>query len=173
MRSHTVKAGDTFYRIARNHDTTVEALQRANPGIDPARLRIGQKLKVPGKEAAVAPRDKPPAAPREAGAGTAPPPPPPPALPAETRRSTQPPLPPPPPDPPVPPPVEPVVEETDMRLVRTTEPITYGAFAARHGTTVEALNEINGLQLSASSLLAKDSELYAPVKRRVSPVNAR
>lgn len=42
-----VEAGDTFYSIARAVDTTVDELARANPGVDPNNLQIGQLLCLP------------------------------------------------------------------------------------------------------------------------------
>jgi LysM repeat protein len=44
---HTVKSGDTFEKIANKHGTTIEALMQANPGMDPRRLQIDQKLRLP------------------------------------------------------------------------------------------------------------------------------
>ena len=52
MKEHTVVRGDTYTKIARDYGTTISALQRANPGIDPAKIRPGMKLNVPGPEAA-------------------------------------------------------------------------------------------------------------------------
>jgi serine-type D-Ala-D-Ala carboxypeptidase/endopeptidase (penicillin-binding protein 4) len=46
-RTYTVRAGDTLDRIARSNGTTVAALQRANPGVDPRRIRPGQRLNLP------------------------------------------------------------------------------------------------------------------------------
>jgi LysM repeat protein len=40
--------------------------------------------------------------------------------------------------------------------------MTFGEFAAKHGTDIARLNELNGLDLDASTLLAKGSELYVP-----------
>lgn len=42
----TVKRGDTLQRIAANHRTTLEALQKLNPMKDPNRLALGQTLRV-------------------------------------------------------------------------------------------------------------------------------
>ena len=42
----TVKRGDTLQRIAANHRTTLEALQKLNPLKDPNRLALGQTLRV-------------------------------------------------------------------------------------------------------------------------------
>lgn len=44
---YTIRAGDTFYSIARRFNTTVEALREANPGVDPDALLIGQQICVP------------------------------------------------------------------------------------------------------------------------------
>src|SRR5690554_5590600 len=45
---YTVRAGDTFFSLAQRFNTTVEAIQRANPGVDPDRLQIGQVICIPG-----------------------------------------------------------------------------------------------------------------------------
>lgn len=45
--SYTIRAGDTFFSIARRFGTTVAALQAANPGVDPNRLQVGQQICVP------------------------------------------------------------------------------------------------------------------------------
>lgn len=42
--------------------------------------------------------------------------------------------------------------------------MSYGAFAAKHGTTPERLNQLNGLDLDARTVLAKGSELYVPAQ---------
>lgn len=49
MRSttHTVKKGDTYYSIASRYGVSTDSLQRANPGVDPRQLRIGQQVIVP------------------------------------------------------------------------------------------------------------------------------
>jgi len=44
---YTIRAGDTFFSLARRFGTTVEAIQRANPGVDPDRLQIGQVICIP------------------------------------------------------------------------------------------------------------------------------
>ena len=44
---YTVKAGDTFYKLAIWYNTTVSAIERANPCADPYNLRIGEKLCIP------------------------------------------------------------------------------------------------------------------------------
>ncbi|MFO8060644.1 MAG: LysM peptidoglycan-binding domain-containing protein [Bacillota bacterium] len=46
-RQYTIEAGDTLFRLADHHNTTVDAIIDANPGIDPDRLRIGQRICLP------------------------------------------------------------------------------------------------------------------------------
>lgn len=46
---YTIVAGDTLYRLAIRFNTTVEAILRANPGIDPNRLFVGQRICIPGR----------------------------------------------------------------------------------------------------------------------------
>ena len=47
MKVHTVKRGETVWRISKRYETTVGAIQRANKLGDPTRIRVGQKLLVP------------------------------------------------------------------------------------------------------------------------------
>jgi len=47
--SYTIEAGDTLGRIARKFHVTVRDLQRMNPGKDPDRLRVGQKIWIYGE----------------------------------------------------------------------------------------------------------------------------
>ncbi len=44
---YTVRPGDTLFSIARAFYTTVSAIVTANPGIDPDRINVGQRLTVP------------------------------------------------------------------------------------------------------------------------------
>ena len=44
---YTIKAGDTFYNIARTFGISLNSLLAANPGVDPNRLFIGQVICVP------------------------------------------------------------------------------------------------------------------------------
>lgn len=45
--TYQIRAGDTFFSIARRFNTTVEALIAANPGVDPNRLMVGQIICLP------------------------------------------------------------------------------------------------------------------------------
>ena len=42
--THTVKRGDTIYRIAKMHQTTVPEILVLNPGINPYNLNVGDEL---------------------------------------------------------------------------------------------------------------------------------
>lgn len=44
---YTIVSGDTLSALARRYNTTVSAIEAANPGIDPDRLYIGQKICIP------------------------------------------------------------------------------------------------------------------------------
>jgi LysM repeat protein len=44
---YVVVAGDTLAKIAKAHGVTLKALEAANPGVDPKKLKIKQKLVVP------------------------------------------------------------------------------------------------------------------------------
>jgi murein DD-endopeptidase MepM/ murein hydrolase activator NlpD len=47
---YVVQPGDSLYAIAQRFGLTLESLQAANPGVDPAALAVGQALAVPGFE---------------------------------------------------------------------------------------------------------------------------
>ena len=57
---YVVAHGDTFSSIAKNKKVSVKALTEANPGVEPTKLQIGQKLHIPA-----------PTAPAVAATGTA------------------------------------------------------------------------------------------------------
>jgi len=46
--SYTVVAGDSLWKLAKKHNTTVEAIQTAN-GLSDSNIRIGQTLIIPGR----------------------------------------------------------------------------------------------------------------------------
>ena len=48
MPSYTIKAGDTFTTIAKAHNTSVAAIEAANPGVSSNHLQIGQVIQLPG-----------------------------------------------------------------------------------------------------------------------------
>lgn len=42
-----VERGDTFYKIAQQTGTTIQALRQANPGVNPNNLQPGTRLCIP------------------------------------------------------------------------------------------------------------------------------
>ncbi len=54
-RQYVVVKGDSFYKIARANRVSMKALADANPGVNSAKLKVGQSLQVPaGAEPAAA-----------------------------------------------------------------------------------------------------------------------
>lgn len=53
-QSYTVRPGDTLYKIAQQHGTSVQSIASANGITDPSQLRVGQVLTVGGNGGAVA-----------------------------------------------------------------------------------------------------------------------
>lgn len=45
--THTVQKGETVFAIAKKYGTTPENLQKANPGLNPARIHPGEKIRLP------------------------------------------------------------------------------------------------------------------------------
>jgi nucleoid-associated protein YgaU len=57
-RRYTIKHGDTFWSIAKaeyGNAAYFGAIQRANPGIDPARIKAGDSIILPDKNEVIAP----------------------------------------------------------------------------------------------------------------------
>lgn len=46
-KTYTIRSGDFPAKIAKAHNITVAALMKANPGLDPNRLKIGQTINLP------------------------------------------------------------------------------------------------------------------------------
>jgi LysM repeat protein len=152
--SHTIQSGETLTAVSRRYNIPLDDLLAANPGINPKTLKVGQKIRL----AAVA---QPEPAPQERTATPASSTPPP--TPAETVRES-------------PPATEtgttekPAGEaasaepEAKVRTVMVDSEMTFGEFATQHGTDIQRLNELNGLDLTAATVLAKGSELYVPTQ---------
>lgn len=56
------------------------------------------------------------------------------------------------------------ISEKKIRPITIDGEMTYGEFAAKHGTDSERLNALNGLDLNNTTVLAKGSELYVPAQ---------
>jgi LysM repeat protein len=57
--SYTVQKGETLYQIAKSHDTSVEAIVRANPGLNPQRLHAGDIVQLPSAKTLTSPSSTP------------------------------------------------------------------------------------------------------------------
>jgi LysM repeat protein len=52
---YTIVKGDVLEKIARNFHVSVKAITDANPGIEPTKLKIGQKIQIPAPATPAAP----------------------------------------------------------------------------------------------------------------------
>jgi LysM repeat protein len=48
--TYTIKSGDSLAKIARANGVSLSDLEAANPGVDPKRLKVGQKINLPTKQ---------------------------------------------------------------------------------------------------------------------------
>lgn len=142
-KTHKIEQGDTFSSISRKYGISTAALIAANPTVKPSKLRLGQMISL---------GDAAPAAPPE------------PVVQATPEAAPEPPAPAPAPAAvATPAAVEaPPVHSGKPVAVMIEGEITYGDFAAKHGTDIERLNSLNGLDLTTGTVLAKGSELYVP-----------
>ncbi len=169
-KPYTVKSGDTLYRISRRTGVSVANILKANPGIKPNKLAVGQTLQLTKtassaattapvtKQAVVKPQEskaqstKKTLTAQKAQTTTA-------SQPAKTAKSTA-----------TPPktqsqPVKHAPKISSVRAVKVDKQMTFGEFCSAHGTTVEQVNELNGHALTKSQYLAKGSELYVPANQ--------
>lgn len=179
-KTHKIKAGETFSSISRKNRVSIETLVAANPGVKPTALRPGQVIRLSPGTPVSAPASAPapqvkqaghlastPAAPRTPAPTSTP-------VVAEKRRETPAPL-----AASAPPvsapatsekkaesPAAPAIPnpEKKIRSVMIEGEMTYGEFAATHGTDTSRLNDLNGLDLTNATVLAKGSELYVPAQ---------
>ena len=47
VRVHVVRQGETLTRIAREYGVGIASIVQRNPGLDPDRIRVGQKIILP------------------------------------------------------------------------------------------------------------------------------
>jgi LysM repeat protein len=142
--THTVVAGETFYGISRQYGVSVDRLMAANPDVRPSALRVGQKLRVSQQAAGNEPVANAPANRTSAGQPAGRPQDSPDPNTGETAGAER--------------------KRQSIRTVMIDGEMSYGAFAAKHGTTADRLNQLNGLDLDSRTILAKGSELYVPAQ---------
>lgn len=46
-KTHKIQSGDTFAKLAKKYGVSLDAIIKANPSVNPSRLRIGQKIAIP------------------------------------------------------------------------------------------------------------------------------
>ena len=51
-KEHTIARGDSFYSLGRKYKVSMNAIANANPGVDSAKLKPGQKIKIPAAKPA-------------------------------------------------------------------------------------------------------------------------
>jgi LysM repeat protein len=138
-RTHTVQSGETYYNISLKYGVSVDDLIAANPSVNHRALRIGQKINItkPIKQIAKASSPAPEPAPSFSSSASIP-----------ISNNT------------------PAIEKprASDRPVRIDKEITYSEFAKKHNTTTSRLDELNGLELDPSTVLAQGSELYTPAQ---------
>ena len=156
VASYTVRPGDTLEKIARKFDCSPEKLAKTNglklssiirPG-QVIRLTANGPIKTPDKAVAPPKKSAPPAsAPVKSSTpdATAPAKKPSEASPSPEKTVSQ-------------------KSEKKTRAVTIDSKMTYGEFAAKHGTDVSRLNDLNGLDLTQATVLAEGSELYVPAQ---------
>lgn len=173
--TYTVQAGDNLSKIARLHNTTVAALQAANPKLKPNQVVVGQTIALPQAQpkstapapATIAETPAPATTKKEVAKET-----PAPIAKAETK-----PAPEPKPlattDAPMPSATSNVSQVNQnapanatpaYRLIKTTRELTLEQVAKEYKTTTEKINSLNGWNFSPQTLLAVDSELYIPTQ---------
>jgi len=47
--TYTIASGDTVAKVARKFAVKIDAIEAENPGLDPAKLKVGQKIRIPKK----------------------------------------------------------------------------------------------------------------------------
>ncbi len=52
-RTYLIRRGDTFFDLARRFNTTVSAIETANPNVNPNDLQIGQRVIIPSRDPVV------------------------------------------------------------------------------------------------------------------------
>ena len=139
--THTVAEKETFAAIARTYGIPLNQLLAANPETKPTSLRAGQTIRlVSATTPSPAPRPIENRDTQMILASTAPPP-----APADA-------------------PTLDSLPKVKIQQVKIDREMTYQEFASRQGTNTRRLNQLNGLDLLESALLAKGSELLAPAQ---------
>lgn len=150
--TYKIKDGETYYSISRSLKISLSDLMAANPKVPANRLYTGRIINLPTDGAVPAPVATPAPA-----ADTIPMPTAEPASVAEsipeasTEQASA-----------AAAAAAPSQPTKEIIAVSVNNEISYGDFAAQHGTDTERLNSLNDLNLTSATILAKGSELYVP-----------
>jgi LysM repeat protein len=148
--THTIKAGETFAKIAKQYEVSIDSLITANPTVKPTALRLGQKILLPATS-----KNSVQNMPEETN-GT--------ATSTETKADKEQSL-----------PTSasdamdengnanPTLTQRTARTIATDREMTYGELAAQYGTETDRLNSLNGLDLQSSTVVVKGADLLVPV----------
>lgn len=49
LKIHKIQSGDTFSKLAKKYAVSLSSILKANPDVNPERLKIGQEIKIPQK----------------------------------------------------------------------------------------------------------------------------
>lgn len=154
--SYTVRPGDTMEKIARKFDCSAEKLAKTNGLKLSSIIRPGQVIRLTASgpvkspvNAATPPKKSAPSASAPAKSST-------PEASASAGKPSQ--------ESPSPEKTLSPKAEKKTRAVTIESKMTYGEFAAKHGTDVNRLNDLNGLDLTQATVLAEGSELYVPAQ---------
>lgn len=132
---HTVADKETFYSIAKKHNVTIHALIKENPSIKPNTIRIGQIVQIPVKSNTTDLTSTEP------------------SLSPSNQRNI------------------PISNQSNAtanesraadKPIKITKEISYSDFAKKYNTTPARLDQLNGLRLDPTTVLAQGSELYIP-----------
>jgi LysM repeat protein len=134
---HKVADKETFHSIAKKHNVTVNALIKENPTVNPNTLRIGKIIQIP---ASAETADLTPVPSPEQSLGQR-------NIPISSQSAS-------------------TVSQSRAadKPVKITKEISYEDFAKNYNTTTSRLDQLNGLQLDPTTILAKGSELYIPAQ---------
>lgn len=170
--TYRIREGDTYSSISRRYGIPVASLMAANPNVKATSMRPGQTIRLasapasapkaasapaPAKTAATAmaaaPKtEQPKPAPQET------------AAPAPAERKAPESLANHPSPASAEPAPSPSTAEPRIQPVMINGEMTYGEFASQHGTDIDRLNDLNGLDLTSATVLARGSELYVPAQ---------
>jgi LysM repeat protein len=134
---HIVAANETFYSIAKKYNVSINDLIKENPSVEPKTLGVGKIVQIPTKIETTNLAPTPTREPSDDPLAQS-------HIPVsnQSNPASQP--------------------RASDKPVKITKEISYNDFAKSHNTSTTRLDQINGLRLDPSTILAQGSELYVP-----------